>query len=56
MRRLNALFSPYLLDFQDAIVLSRCFAALKECRVSEAVKVLKGWINAWATSSQAPRR
>ena len=40
-RRLTSLFQPYELDFQQAILLDRCWAALKKCRVADAVKSMK---------------
>jgi hypothetical protein len=50
MRRLSDLFHPFLLDFQNSIFLEDCFVCLKKLRVSDSVKVLKGWCNGWATS------
>jgi hypothetical protein len=44
------LFQPYELDFQQAILLDRCWGTLKKCRVADAVKVIKTWVNGWATS------
>ena len=49
-RRLTSLFLPYELDFQQAILLERCWGTLKKCRVADAVKVIKTWCNGWATS------
>jgi len=49
-RRLETLFQPYTLDFQNAVDLEGAFGILKGCRVSDAMKVLKCWINGWATS------
>ena len=51
-RRLTSLFQPYELDFQQAIHLDQCWGALKKCRVADAVKTIKTWSNAWATSSR----
>ena len=51
-RRLTSLFQPYELDFQQAILLDRCWVALKKCRVADAVKIIKTWSNGWATSSR----
>ena len=51
-RRLTSLFQPYELDFQQAILLDRCWAVLKKCRVADAVKIIKTWSNGWATSSR----
>ena len=51
-RRLNSLFQPYELDFQQAILLDGCWGALKKCRVADAVKIIKTWSNGWATSSR----
>ena len=51
-RRLTSLFQPYELDFQQAILLDRCWIALKKCRVADAVKIIKTWSNGWATSSR----
>ena len=51
-RRLTSLFQPYELDFQQAILLDRCWATLKKCRVADAVKIIKTWSNGWATSSR----
>ena len=49
-RRLSDLFHPYFLDFQNAISLKVCCRCLKEMKVSDSIKVLKGWCNGWATS------
>ena len=49
-RRLTSLFLPYTLDFQNSISLDGCLASLRKNSVSVALKVLKGWINSWATS------
>jgi hypothetical protein len=49
-RRIQDLFSPWDIDFLNLVLLSPCFARLKEIRVSDAVKVFKCWTNAWATS------
>ena len=49
-RRLKDLFSPDVVDFENVISLARCFATLKESKVSIAIKVFKGWVNGWATS------
>ena len=49
-RRLTSLFLPYELDFQQAILLDRCWVTLKKCRVADAVKIMKTWSNGWATS------
>jgi len=49
-RRLSNLFQPYSLDFQNSILLDRCFATLKKNKVSVVTKVIKTWANAWATS------
>ena len=46
------MFQPYELDFQQAILLDRCWIALKKCRVADAVKIIKTWSNGWATSSR----
>ena len=51
-RRLTSLFQPYELDFQQSILLDRCWGALRKCRVADAVKVIKTWSNGWATSSR----
>ena len=51
-RRLTSLFLPYELDFQQAILLDRCWVTLKKCRVADAVKIIKTWSNGWATSSR----
>ena len=48
--RLNDSFSPYSVDFTSMVSLDECFATLKGCSVSVAIRVLKGWINGWATS------
>ena len=44
------MFQPYELDFQQSILLDRCWGTLKKCRVADAVKVIKTWSNGWATS------
>ena len=49
-KRLTTLFHPYELDFQKSILLPECWCILRKCRVSDAVKVIKGWCNGWATS------
>ena len=49
-RRLNDLFSPHVVDCVNHISLERCLVTLKESKVSVAIKVLKCWINGWATS------
>jgi hypothetical protein len=49
-RRLNNLFSPHTLDFSNHVSLERCLATLKESKVSVVIRVLKCWINGWATS------
>ena len=46
------MFQPDELDFQQAILLDRCWATLKKCRVADAVKIIKTWSNGWATSSR----
>ena len=46
------LFLPFTLDFQNSVHLVSCFGALRGLRVSEAIKVLKGWCNGWATSQR----
>ena len=51
-RRLNSLFHPYDLDFGSSILLQRCWGILKKCRTAEAIKVIKCWCNAWATSAR----
>ena len=51
-RRLASLFLPYELDFQQTILLDRCWATLRKCRVADAVKIIKTWSNGWATSSR----
>ena len=44
------LYQPYTLDFQNSILLERCWATLKENTVSVVIKVLKCWCNGWASS------
>ena len=51
-KRLTNLFHPWDLDFHNSIDLKLCFGKLKEIRASDAIKVFKGWTNAWATSSR----
>jgi hypothetical protein len=50
--RLTALFSPFIIDFRNTVSLSRCLATLKGCSISVSCKVLKCWINGWATSTR----
>jgi hypothetical protein len=49
-RRLNTLFSPFVVDCQSHVNLERCFGMLKDCKVADAIKVIKWWVNGWATS------
>ena len=51
-RRLTSLFQPFTLDFLNAVCLPRSLRTLKTCGVSVSCKVLKSWINGWATSSR----
>ena len=50
MERLINLLHPFTLDFENSILLERCWCVLKENRVSAVIKVLKCWCNGWATS------
>ena len=49
-RRLHALFYLYTLDFANSILLEPCFRQLRKMRVSDSIRMLKGWCNGWATS------
>ena len=49
-KRLNMLFQPYTLGFRNSISLELCFGILKGNRMSDIVKVIKCWTNAWASS------
>jgi len=49
-RRLTMLYRPYSLDFQNSILLERCWATLRENSVSVVIRVLKCWCNGWASS------
>jgi hypothetical protein len=49
-RRLNNSFNPYLVDCKNFVRLRDAFGILKGCKVSVATRVLKGWVNGWATS------
>ena len=49
-RRLNNSFNPYLVDCSNFVRLEDAFGILRGCRVSVATRVLKGWVNGWATS------
>ena len=51
-KRLNTLFSPFLVDCQNHANLERCFGILRGCRVADAIKVIKCWVNGWATSQR----
>ena len=44
------MFHPWTLDFTGSICLDLCFRKLRQVGVGNASKVLKGWINGWATS------
>jgi len=50
VRRLSDSFNPFSVDCTNSVSLDGCFATLKECKVSVAIRVLKGWVNGWATS------
>jgi hypothetical protein len=49
-RRLNTLFCPFVVDCKNQVNLERCFGVLKDCKVADAIKVIKCWVNGWATS------
>ena len=51
-RRLTSLFHPYDLDFNNSILLQRCWDTLKMCRSAEVFKIIKCWCNGWATSTR----
>ena len=51
-KRLSDSFNPFTVDFCDTVSLDGCLGALRECSVSVATRVFKGWVNGWATSDR----
>ena len=49
-RRLCNLFEPHVVDCDNLISLDECCCILKQSKVATGIKVLKTWINGWATS------
>ena len=48
--RLSELFTPYALDFQNDIDLETSLRSLQLVKGSDAVKIIKCWVNGWVTS------
>ena len=51
-RRINKLFYPYQLDYVGTVNLQQCVNSLNMIPDSARVKVVKTWLNGWATSSR----
>ena len=49
-RRINDLFNPYTVDCSSLVSLETAWAVLKGCSMSVVIRVLKCWVNGWATS------
>ena len=50
MRRIINLFAPHDVNFSNHINLHDCMSVLKELSESDRLKVIKTWLNGWATS------
>ena len=51
MKRVCELFAPYEVD-PDSLDTNAAFEILKQLRKHDAVRVIKTWVNAWATSNR----
>lgn len=49
-RRIKKLFDPYHVDFTNCVNLQQCINTLNTITDSARVKVVKTWLNGWATS------
>ena len=49
--RIGKLFAPYHIDFSRKVDVDRALALLHHFRPQEALKVIKTWLNGWATSA-----
>ena len=50
MRRIINLFVPYDIDFSHSVKLNFCISSLKLISVPDRAKVIKTWLNGWATT------
>ena len=46
------MFIPYVLDW-DSMKFENCLAALKAFQTGNVMKIIKTWLNGWATSSRS---
>ena len=44
------MFCPFVVDCRNHANLERCFSVSRECKVADAIKVIKTLVNGWATS------
>jgi hypothetical protein len=49
-RRIRSLFTPYDIDFVNMVKLDLCTSSLNSISVSDRTKVIKTWLNGWATT------
>ena len=50
MRRITNVFVPYDIDFLYSVKLDSCISSLKLISVPDRAKVIKTWLNGWATT------
>ena len=51
-RRISKLFAPFEIDFTLIVNLEHCIKSLNLVQVPVRVKVIKTWLNAWATTNR----
>ena len=49
-RRIRSLFTPYDIDFVNVVNLDLCNNSLDSISASDRAKVIKTWLNGWATT------
>ena len=49
-KRISNIFAPHVVDFTNIINLQSCMDTLSSLNSSSAIKVLKTWVNGWASS------
>ena len=50
IKRIRNLFAPHALNFETHIQLDTCFEVLRTMRTADSMRVMKTWVNGWATT------